>query len=380
MLPSGGFCRVFASTRASSAGVRTVGGWPRYFARKPGQPLGFEPLFPAADVIRVAPDGRRDRGERLAVGQHQNHLRAARIFRADLAAAHAPFQFGRSSVVNVSAIWRRSLPLVIQWLQSTRSFPGMASMSSEHHDRANPLRAGIAGAEPARLDQRLQTVLESITEPFYHLDDAWRFVFVNQPALDYLGTSREALLGRVLWEAFPKTEDSLFGERFKWAVSEGKTAEFETVSPLTGKLVDVRAYPSAEGLTVSFRDVSARRYAEARDRFLVELDDATRTLTDPDDITRTAARLLGTHLGVNRCAYADVEAGSDTFDVTGDFCNGVSSSVGRYALAAFGGEFERATRAGTPLVVDDAETDSRTAAVRDGTGRPGSGRSFRCLS
>ena len=87
-------------------------------------------------------------------------------------------------------------------------------MSSDQDDRTNFRRAGIAGDEPARLDQRLQTVLESITEPFYHLDEQWRFVFINQPALDYLGTSREALLGRVLWEAFPKSADSPFGERF----------------------------------------------------------------------------------------------------------------------------------------------------------------------
>ena len=61
---------------------------------QPGQPLGLEPLFPAADVVRVTAHRRRDRRERLAVGQHQNHLRPPRILRADLAAADAAFQFG----------------------------------------------------------------------------------------------------------------------------------------------------------------------------------------------------------------------------------------------------------------------------------------------
>ena len=148
-------------------------------------------------------------------------------------------------------------------------------------------------------------------------------------------------------------------------MTKGKRQEFETVSPLTGRLVEVRAYPSAEGLSVSFRDVTARRRAESRDRFLVALDDATRALTDPEDITRTAARLLGTHLGVDRCAYADVQPGTDTFDVTGDFCQGVPSIVGRYTLASFGDEFARFSRAGTPFVVEDAETDPRTVAVRE---------------
>jgi hypothetical protein len=37
VLPSDGGCRVFAKIRASIAGVRTVGGCPRYFARSPAR-------------------------------------------------------------------------------------------------------------------------------------------------------------------------------------------------------------------------------------------------------------------------------------------------------------------------------------------------------
>src|SRR4051812_47051187 len=71
----------------------------------------------------------------------------------------------------------------------------------------------------------------------------------------------------------------------------------------------------------------------ARDAFLVHLDDATRPLEVPEEITRTAARLLGEHLGVDRCAYADVEADEDTFNLTGDYNRDVPSIVGRYRFA-----------------------------------------------
>ena len=53
----------------------------------------------------------------------------------------------------------------------------------------------------------LKPYLESITEPFYHLDEHWRFVFANQPAVDYLGRSREALIGLgSVWEVFPRRQ------------------------------------------------------------------------------------------------------------------------------------------------------------------------------
>ncbi len=98
---------------------------------------------------------------------------------------------------------------------------------------------------------------------------------------------------------------------------------------------------------------------QERDRFLVQLDDHTRALEDPREITAAAARLLGQHLQVNRCAYAHV-ARRDSFELTGDYCNGVPSIVGQYALAEFGPEFTRLTLAGDPFVVTDSETDPRT--------------------
>jgi hypothetical protein len=60
---------------------------------QPRQPVRFEPLFPPADVVGVTGHGRRDARERLARGQHQNHLRAAGVFRPDFATADTPFEF-----------------------------------------------------------------------------------------------------------------------------------------------------------------------------------------------------------------------------------------------------------------------------------------------
>jgi PAS domain-containing protein len=113
------------------------------------------------------------------------------------------------------------------------------------------------------------------------------------------------------------------------------------------------------------RDLRERRAGERRDAFLVRLDDATRPLVDADEITGTAARLLGEHLGVNRCAYADVEPDEDTFNLTGDFNHGVASIVGRYRFTQFGDECLRLMREGCAYVIADAEQDPRTAAVRE---------------
>ncbi len=96
-----------------------------------------------------------------------------------------------------------------------------------------------------------------------------------------------------------------------------------------------------------------------RDRFLVDLDDAVRPLTDAEEITFTAAAELGRHLRVNRCAYAIVEDDENTFHLTGNYTDGVQSIVGRYTFRQFGEESLRLMRAGAAYVVSDAQSDPR---------------------
>lgn len=113
------------------------------------------------------------------------------------------------------------------------------------------------------------------------------------------------------------------------------------------------------GASMTARDISVRKRMEAKDAFLVALDDVVRPLTEAEVITYTAAKALGQHLSVNRCAYATVEEDEDTFVLTGNFNDGVQSIVGRYTFTQFGAECLRLMRAGEPYIVDDSQTDPR---------------------
>jgi PAS domain S-box-containing protein len=109
----------------------------------------------------------------------------------------------------------------------------------------------------------------------------------------------------------------------------------------------------------------SRAKMNRRQQLLTEIDDATRSLSNPDEITLAAATLLGKYLNVNRCAYADVESDEDTFNLTGNYNHEVPSIVGRYTFAQFGAECLRLMRAGLPYIVEDSESDPRTQEVRE---------------
>src|SRR5690606_26475707 len=102
--------------------------------------------------------------------------------------------------------------------------------------------------------------------------------------------------------------------------------------------------------------IALRQNAE-RLRFLDDITSAASVTQDPDRILAIKTRMLGQHLGVDLCAYADVEPDQDTFTIRGDWsAPGVDSVIGVYSLDSFGPFAAGKLRAGEALVVDDSAT------------------------
>jgi PAS domain S-box-containing protein len=178
--------------------------------------------------------------------------------------------------------------------------------------RSAQLRADVAArsarerAEQKAVIERA-TLLESITDAFYALDEQWCFTYVNQRALDYFGKQRAKLLGRCFWDVFPMAKGSVLEEQYERASHEQRSVSFETVSPLTGRWVEVRAYPTPQGLAVNFRDISERKQMEGElQRTLVELhareeqlSENQRQLASEVDSMRRLHELVNRLLGCN---------------------------------------------------------------------------------
>ncbi len=145
--------------------------------------------------------------------------------------------------------------------QELRAVIGSMLRAAQHRQQV-ARREALEQAERAAATDRA-ALLESITDAFYALDRQWRFTYINQRALDYYGKTREELLGRCIWDVFPVAKASLFQQLYERALETQSSAAFESISPLTGRWIEVRAYPTRQGLAVYFRDVSDRKRAEA---------------------------------------------------------------------------------------------------------------------
>ncbi|MDB5761675.1 MAG: hypothetical protein JWQ21_670 [Herminiimonas sp.] len=138
-----------------------------------------------------------------------------------------------------------------------------------------------------RIAARLTTTLESITDAFFTLDPDWRFTYINAEAERLLGRSRGELLGKGIWDEFKEAVESASYRQYHRARQENSTVSFEEFYPPLGLWLEVRAFPSEEGLAVYFRNVTERRLAqeairEGEERFKIVAKATADTVWDWD--------------------------------------------------------------------------------------------------
>ncbi len=121
----------------------------------------------------------------------------------------------------------------------------------------------LAASMPApSADEIKSAILESITDACLALDRDWRFTYVNRHAEAILGRARGELLGKDAWRAIPGLAGTEFERALRDAVDERRTSSFEAILPGTGTWFEGSAYPSSEGVSLYFHDVSARKRME----------------------------------------------------------------------------------------------------------------------
>lgn len=122
--------------------------------------------------------------------------------------------------------------------------------------------------------QLLRNVLESTTDCVINVDRDWRIQFANQRSMAVV-PQLEGAMGRSLWEVFPESSTETMARQLRRALEDQTEAEFEEFSARLQMWMEVRAYPSAAGLSIFFRDVSAERQAMQELRYAARHDSLT---------------------------------------------------------------------------------------------------------
>ncbi|WP_156119946.1 EAL domain-containing protein [Leptolyngbya sp. KIOST-1] len=165
--------------------------------------------------------------------------------------------------------------------------------------------------------QRINNILESITDAFFALDQNWRFIYLNQRAEQFLRRSRHRVLGQNLWQEFPEVLDTQMAQHLRRAIIDRVSLTFEEYMARSDSWCEFHVYPTQEGLAVYFQDVTSRKRAYdqiehqiRREQALNRVVQAIRQSLDLDSIFDTAAReiahlLQADHVSIQMYLPAD---------------------------------------------------------------------------
>ena len=130
------------------------------------------------------------------------------------------------------------------------------------------------GSVPLEVDatgHRLAGIFETVSDGFVALDKDWHYTYVNQQAANLFGRKPKDLIGRHIWTEFPEGVGQPFHLAYERAMAEQIFIQMENYYEPWDRWFENRIYPSPDGLSIFFHEITERKQAEQVARESAEL-------------------------------------------------------------------------------------------------------------
>jgi PAS domain S-box len=115
-----------------------------------------------------------------------------------------------------------------------------------------------------RYKHKLTEIVENIDGGFITLNTEWQFTDINTRAAENVGYKPADLIGKVIWEVFPKVIGTQMETCFRQCMSERIPIHFEEHGILTNRWYSYDLYPTQEGIVNFWYDITERKKNEER--------------------------------------------------------------------------------------------------------------------
>lgn len=110
--------------------------------------------------------------------------------------------------------------------------------------------------------KRLESIVQRMGDAYIAIDRSWRFRYLNEKALRIMNRHKEQVLGKVVWEVLPRVLGTVFETEYRKVMNERVSSTFESYYPHYQMWLEVRAYPTQEGIAIFYSDITKYKTAE----------------------------------------------------------------------------------------------------------------------
>lgn len=117
-----------------------------------------------------------------------------------------------------------------------------------------------------------EVVLNRISDSVISLDANWRYTFLNDAAMETHKDDPDPVIGKSIWDVHPQMIGTEFERIYRQAMKDKQTVGYEQYYEPMNAWFSLKVYPSDDGLTIFYNDISQTRKAEhailqAQERF-----------------------------------------------------------------------------------------------------------------
>ena len=125
-----------------------------------------------------------------------------------------------------------------------------------------PAPAAATTLDDDAAPRQYEDVLDRVSDAVVALDRHWQYTYVNKQAADLFGRRSEELIGRHIWTVFPEGVGQPFHLAYERALADQVFIQMESFYEPWDRWFENRIYPSSDGLSIFFHDITARKRAE----------------------------------------------------------------------------------------------------------------------
>jgi len=107
-----------------------------------------------------------------------------------------------------------------------------------------------------------QRIVERVSDAIVSIDQEYRYTYLNKKAEKLLEKSAAELRGQTIWEAFPKIIDTIAENKIRKSLTAEVQTSYERYNTKLDRWFEVRIYPSDNGASLFFTDITDRKQRE----------------------------------------------------------------------------------------------------------------------